>query len=480
MYAEILRQLHDRFTPHPGQIAPGLALFRDGVRRIFLRFGRQTGKSYLMAYLAVRWALTHPGASIFIITPFLNQTRELYLHSGLIERMIPLEYLDGEPHKTDGRFRFKNGAQIKLLGADNAESIRGLTADLVLIDEIKDVPDNVFRAIIMPTLHVRRAPLVIAGTPPELPEHPYWGHVKIAETDPAWRIFHQTSYDNPYIAKEDIDREREIAEARGELDVFKREYLAEYCPGEKRMIFPMLDDALHVRPYDALKSEIYQRADAWSWYVAMDPGTASTFAVILGAVNHYRGQVRVLDEVYVTRQSEISIGKVWPEVQKRMRELWVAEGDDSDWMVVCDEAATWARVELLDRYAQQVWPTDKAKNKKPDGLSLIKDLLITKDLVISDRCQNLLREMKGYALGDNGLPVKRNDHAIDTLRYLLGIANFSVRTSPLPEQQKPLTAGQLDDPRRAYRPEDDLALVGTSGIDLWDDGQGYLFDSDDY
>jgi hypothetical protein len=436
-----------------------------------------------MAYFAVRWALTHPGANIFIITPFLNQTRELYLHSGLLQKMIPEGYLDGEPHKTDGRFRFANGAQIKLLGADNAEAIRGLTADLVLIDELKDVPDQVFRAIIMPTLHVRRAPLVVAGTPPELPEHPYWGHVKIAETDPKWRIYHQTSYDNPYIDKEDIDREREIAEARGEIDVFKREYLAEYCPGEKRMIFPMLEDARHVRPYDALKAEIYRRPDAWTWYVAMDPGTASTFAVVLGAVNHYRGQVRILDEVYITRQSEISIGKVWPEVQKRMRELWVAEGDDSDWMVVCDEAATWARVELLDRYSQQVWPTDKAKNKKPDGLSLIKDLLIGSgepDLLISDRCVDLLREMKGYALGDNGLPVKRNDHAIDCLRYLLGIANFSVRTSPLPENPAPLTPGQRDDPRLAYRPEDDLAIAAAGmDIDLWDEGT-YLLDSPDF
>lgn len=469
-YANVLAKLHERFMPHPGQIPPGTALFKEGVRRVFLRFGRQTGKSYLMAYIAVRWALTHPDSRVFIMTPFLNQTRELYLHSGLVERMIPLEFLAGEPHKTDGRFSFTNGAQIKLLGADNAEAARGLTADLFLIDEVKDVADSVI-SIIKPTLLVRRAPLVIAGTPPDLPDHPYWAHVHAAENDPDWRIYHLTSYDNPYIDKADIDKERAAYDARGDLDVFKREYLAEYCPGQKRMVFPMLDNHQHVVSYDALRAEIYRKPHAWDFYVAMDPGTASTFAVLLVAVNHYQGKVRVMDEVYITQQAEISIGQVWPKVQEKMKELWDPEGTDSEWSIVCDEAATWARVELLDRYDLGSWPTEKSKNRKSDGLSLIKDLLLESDLLLSDRCVELVREMRSYVIAENGQVAKKNDHAIDCLRYSLGVANFSVQHSPVPERAAPAPE---DERPRAFTPAQDMRAYRRDVFG--DEFDAYLFD----
>ena len=61
--------------------------------------------------------------------------------------------------------------------------------------------------------------------------------VKQAQEDPHWRHFHLTSYDNPYIRKEDLDAERERYKARGEEDTFVREFLAEHVPGSKRAIF---------------------------------------------------------------------------------------------------------------------------------------------------------------------------------------------------------------------------------------------------
>ena len=344
---------------------------------------------------------------------------------------------------------------------------------------MKDVADNVF-SIIKPTLLVRKAPLVLAGTPPDLPEHPYWQHVKTAQDNPkTWAIFHLTSYDNPYIDKADIDAERALYEARGDIDVFKREYLAEYCPGARRMIFPMLDKNVHVKPYDELMREIQYRPDTWNYYVAMDPGTASCFAVTLGAINNYSGQVRILDESYTTDQNEISIGQVWPQVHRKMLDICP---DLSAWTIVYDEAATWAAVELLDRFDVNAWPTQKAKNRKQDGLSLIKDLLLNRgDILFSDRCKDLLREMHSYHLLDTGQPVKKEDHAIDTLRYMLGIANYTVKRSAFPALAQGPTPGQIDDPRRGFSPYEDMAnMFGDLGGGYLDNDDGDYMDDDDY
>jgi PBSX family phage terminase large subunit len=481
-YAAALKALHDRWKPHKGQLAPGRALFSEGVRRIFLRFARQSGKSQFLAYSCVRWALTNPGSRVAIISPFLKQTRAIFMHSRLVEAMIPPEFLEAI-HQTDGRFLFKNGSVIELYGADNGEAIRGLTFDLVVIDEVKDIPMKFIDNVVTATLLVKRAPMILSGTPPDIPDHPYWTLVKQAQEDPNWRHYHLTSYDNPYVPKDDLDAERARYAARDESDVFVREFMAEFVPGSKRAIFGMLNDKDHVRPFQELFVQIAKRPDNWSYYVAMDPGTASVFAGLLVAINHYRGLVFVMNEVYATNQRETSIGQFWPKVREAMREVWEPEGSDEPWTVVVDEAATWARSEMMDQFEQPSWPTDKAQNKKMDGISLIKDLLNRKSLYISDRCKDLLREMKSYVTNDQGMPLKRGDHAIDALRYALGISRFSSQTSSEPLPPASLTPGQRDDAPRGFTPRQDMAAHFGPGIEPYllemeseDFDDGYLFD----
>jgi PBSX family phage terminase large subunit len=473
-YAAALKALAEKWTPHPGQLAPGRALFTENVKRIFLRFGRQSGKSQFLCYSCVRWALTNPGARVAIITPFLKQSRQIFLHSRLVETMIPAEFLQ-DIHQTDGRFTLKNGSVIELYGADNSEALRGLTFDLVVVDEIKDVPLKFIDSVVMATLLVKRAPLILSGTPPEIAEHPYWALVKQAQEDPSWRHFHLTSFDNPYVPRDDLEAEKARYAERGELDTFQREFLAEFVPGSKRAIFGMLSETEHVRPYHELFAQIARRPESWTYYVALDPGTASVFAAVVVAINHYRSHVLVMDEVYATNQRETSIGQFWPKVQKAMDDVWKPEGDDEPWVVVVDEAATWARNEMMDQFQVPSWPTNKAQNKKMDGISLIKDLLNRRHLLISDRCKDLLREMRGYMTNAQGLPIKANDHAIDGLRYALGISHLSVQTSSEPLPPAALTPGQRDDPPRAFTIEQDMAAHTGPSI------EPYLLDlEDDY
>ncbi len=59
------------------------------------------------------------------------------------------------------------------------------------------------------------------------------------------------------------------------------------------------------------------------------------------------------------------------------------------------------------------------------GISRVKEYLRPTDcpdkpkLVIFSCCKNLIREMKGYAWGEGESPIKRNDHALDALRYFI-------------------------------------------------------------
>ena len=53
------------------------------------------------------------------------------------------------------------------------------------------------------------------------------------------------------------------------------------------------------------------------------------------------------------------------------------------------------------------------------GIARVKEYLKTNRLFIFKNCVNLIRELKSYSWGNEDLPVKRDDHALDALRYYI-------------------------------------------------------------
>ena len=66
-------------------------------------------------------------------------------------------------------------------------------------------------------------------------------------------------------------------------------------------------------------------------------------------------------------------------------------------------------------------------------------------LYIFEGCVNLIREIKGYFWGSGDLPKKRDDHALDELRYYLMTKPHNAPPSV------PLTPVQKDKARLARR-----------------------------
>ena len=69
---------------------------------------------------------------------------------------------------------------------------------------------------------------------------------------------------------------------------------------------------------------------------------------------------------------------------------------DGDWYRVYDEAETWWANEMLDAFNESWHPTHKSAHDKEGGLSLIKDVLNSDLLQISDACPKLFWEMDNY------------------------------------------------------------------------------------
>lgn len=422
---QILDDLYTGWQPHSGQKKVGKALYLDEKKQVFIQCGRKWGKTDFVIHALWRHALLNPGSACYYFCPQLKQGKEIVWSSGRIQRFGPKKYIK-KIDNSELRVTFKNGSFIKVDGSDNHEAYRGITPDFSVYDEFKDFHPK-FHEGYAPNFAVKQAPLIIIGTPPQS-EGQYTDLAKecMIREDSSW--FQMSSYENPHISAEWLDREKQKLIARGEEDVWFREYMAEMVRGGKNSIFPMFNrDA--VTYHEDIIREIARDRHKMEWYVAVDPGTTTAMAALFCAVNPYNKKFYVLDELYITDQRDTSVNVAFPNMIEKCDELFPRGDIDEDWIFTYDEAAAWFSTEVQGSFPEHdiaLFPTQKHLNKKEEGLSLIKDMLLSEIVVISDRCEFLSWEMLNYVRDDKGKIPKKNDHLIDCFRYALGAAQYDL------------------------------------------------------
>ena len=155
---------------------------------------RRAGKSYATLNDIIVRALTpRPDGlrqQFALMAPTQKQARTIAWQY-LKEQTQCFEGLAGykslEQHLTitlpDPKNASKPGSTIMLVGAENAESLRGLFLDGIVIDEAADIPDYVVTQIIRPALADRQGWLTIAGTVKSIDDY-LWRTYELAQKVP--------------------------------------------------------------------------------------------------------------------------------------------------------------------------------------------------------------------------------------------------------------------------------------------------------
>lgn len=415
----------------------------NAINSIFLSCGRKWGKTELVGYILWRHALLNPGSACYYVGPEAVHARKILWDNRRIQKFLGPDtdkYLDKSKGRSgykdqEMKILLKNGSFIQIVGSDNYAVANGLTPHIAVYDEFKAF-NHRWHTEFAPNRAAKAAPLIIIGTKPRAGNKnmdQYDEILEYAQSHPEeWYVAERTTFDNPInhlpAQKQIIDQEIAQLMARGEEDVVQLEYYSKRISGGKRAIFPMLDRDKHVHPHSELIKEIRNDLKRMEWYLVADPGTVTCFGALLVALNPYTKKIYVLDELYVTDQRETSTRRMYPRMEAKALNLYPGSKIDEDWTKVADEAAAWFMNECLDQYNQYFIPTDKNNNKKEEGLSLIKDILIYDLVKISSNCVNLFMEMDKYALDDRGNIPKRYDHLIDCLRYFLSSANYNMHS----------------------------------------------------
>lgn len=103
-----------------------------------------------------------PRPQFAYIAPFRDQAKRVawdYL------KHYAYPFLAGKPNESELTVPMPNNGKIMLFGADNADALRGIYLDGVILDEFGDFKPSIYGNVIRPTLSDRKGWAVFGGTP---------------------------------------------------------------------------------------------------------------------------------------------------------------------------------------------------------------------------------------------------------------------------------------------------------------------------
>ncbi|GAA2178534.1 PBSX family phage terminase large subunit [Brooklawnia cerclae] len=304
------------------------------------------------------------------------------------------------------------GRRVHVLGASDAKAekvIRGMTVLGAYGDELTVVPEEFFKQMLarMSTPWSR----MFGTTNPDGPRH--WLKVdfldrvagwngNITSTLPDWRVFHFNLEDNPSLTTSYVSSLK-----REYTGLWYKRFILGLWVQAEGAIYDMWDEATHIVPHASLPAMIRTPG------LGVDYGTTNaTRGIMLGLSITPQPRLYLVDEW--------APGRMSPAGHSKDLRSWLTTRAP-EWIYV-DPAAAAFKEQL---FADRVPNVTDATNDVVSGIRTMSALLATGNLLVSDRCRNLIREIPGYVWDDKaterGLdaPVKRDDHAMDAARYVV-------------------------------------------------------------
>lgn len=196
-------------------------VFKSDKRFKVVAAGRRCGKSRLSAVTLLIEALNCPeGSHVMYVAPTLGQARTI---------IWDLLHELGRPvikssHVNNLEISLINGRKILIRGADNPDSLRGVSLTYLVLDECAFVKEDVWQKILRAALSDKKGRALFISTP----SGRNWFYdvykLGLSEEDEEWKAWHFTTQDNETIDPKEI----EAAKRTLSSFAFKQEYLSSF------------------------------------------------------------------------------------------------------------------------------------------------------------------------------------------------------------------------------------------------------------
>ena len=411
------------YHPEPHQ----LQVHEDTHRYRVVCAGRKFGKSVLARQELIRKALYYqpvqkggvyqPG-NFWIVSPTIKQGRQNHWLQLIHE--IPKDLVK-TINKTELSIELFNEAHINILGAENADKIRGAGVEGMVVDEAAYISEKVWEFVLEPELFSTKGWALFISTPKGYNwfEDLFQKGREGSDTyDKNWASWHFTSYDTP--RTNDPDRKAFLDKKQEEsaTETFAQEYLADFTKLEG-LIYKEFNQNIHVVDWFDIPRE-------WDHYRAIDWGAKEPTVVLFLAVSP-EGHIYVTDEIYET-------DKVTSELAEEIKSKSYGRNVVNTF---ADPSGRQNILNLSHDYQIPVQPASREmdttkKNWVNLGIDKVKELLKGRMddgkpplMFLRGMCENTLREIQLYSWKENpkpennssGMPEDANNHCLDSLRY---------------------------------------------------------------
>ena len=178
---------------------------------------RRAGKTVFAVNEMIKTALTcqHENPRIWYIAPFYSQAKRIaWDELKKFSRPIP----GIKVNESELRIDYPNGGRVTLLGADNADAIRGTYSDLTILDEYAQIAPNVFPEVVRPTLSDRTGRAIFCGTPKG--QNHFYDLYQQARDSDDWYFGVHPANETGILSEEELASAKELLSA----DLYAQEY----------------------------------------------------------------------------------------------------------------------------------------------------------------------------------------------------------------------------------------------------------------
>lgn len=385
-------------TPAQTKILTNTARFR------VVNCGRRFGKSTLASLEMISCAIAKKDTRVAYVANTYQQARDIVWE--MLKELAREAIISVNESRLELTLRTQEGGEswITLRGWENIDTLRGLKFHFIVLDEVASMRNfwMNWQEVVRPTLTDYQGTGLFLSTPKGF-NHFYELYNKEKE-DKDYKSFHFTSYDNPFLPKKELNK------AQDELteDRFHQEYLGEFRKMEG-LIYKDFDRKKHLFDDNTPLPQFIENLAGvdFGW-----TNPASVINIRKDADNCYW----IVGEWYKTKHTTAQIAEATKVVKPHRVFPDPAEPD---------------RIDLLQKEGLNV--QEVSKDVKA-GIDSVRKLLKENRIRVHHRCKNVIwefetyhyKEQKNLDVNAPEEPEKKDDHAMDAIRYVLHNDNYYV------------------------------------------------------
>ena len=395
-WSHLADELYDSLTNPQREVWDSTARFK------LLCSGRRFGKTYLCIARLVAWAISKPGSLNWYVTANYRMAKQIAWRQ--LKTMVPSDICI-KRNESELSVELSNGSIIALKGAENADSLRGVSLSTLVIDEAAYVKQDAWEMVLRPALSDQGGPAWFITTPAGLNWfHDLWEQ---AQDEDDWQSYSYTTVQGGNVPPDEIEAARRTLDER----TFRQEYLASFETLSGRVYPDFSDDNVTDNAKDT-GGEIY-------W------GTDFNVSVMAGVLGSRVGDtLHIWDELAVNQSNTDEVCQL---LKARFPDRRIVAYPDPTGSARKTSSAGRTDHDIIRRYGFQCI-SPKAPWAVKDKINATNWMIRTADghlkLFVHPRCKHTIKALKNvtYKQGADDYVIDKAagiEHWTDGLGYLI-------------------------------------------------------------